>query len=78
MSKKTKIEKFPFLLGNGLEHLMRGSYENGDIKALLSFVPDMPCKVVLAVCEKRAHIEGDNLAGFSVVFDDDSEGGEDK
>lgn len=65
----------PLLHGAGLESIMHVCYERGDVESVLNILPNMPCKTVLAICQKRAHITGNDVDGFKVVFDDDEDEG---
>jgi len=67
--QRIKREKLgPMVYGNGLEGLILTCYERGDIDGLLKILPDMPCRHVLAVCQKRARIEGDDVKGFRISY----------
>jgi len=67
----TKEKLGPMVYGNGLTHLMRICYDNGDFEAVCGFIPSMACKHVIAICTKRARIEGDDQEGFRVEYEAD-------
>lgn len=70
MTKKKKgkpIDVGPMVYGNGLTHILRIAYENGDLRACMRILPYHSCHLVLGVCEKNLDIEGDDRKGFYFV-----------
>lgn len=71
VSKKVTKEKLgPMVYGNGLTLLMRICYDKDDFESVCKIVPSMPCKHVIAICMKKARIEGDDQKGFRVEYED--------
>jgi len=73
-SAKTKHENrpFPMLYGNAIAMELRSCFEKGDVTRALGILPNMNCKTVLAVCEGKATVEGNDLDGFTIKYLPDS------